>query len=181
MSITTERKAEVIKTYAVKIRRYGFAGGSGCAAVGADQQPDRTLQDAYQRQPFAARAAQARFAAPANSRLSAAHQRRTLQRVDRTAGYPPLKTCARLIPRARWRSAKATADLPAAQAADFERRAEGPSHRMKVRRPWQDRRTLDWHGSFAAPTASRRLAYGFRAFAKTMRDNRNVQYSSCPT
>jgi hypothetical protein len=52
---------------------------------------------------------------------------------------------------------------------------------MKVRKPWQDRRTLEWHGSFAAPTVSRRLAYGFRAFAKTMRDKRNVQYSSSPT
>jgi hypothetical protein len=52
----------------------------------------------------------------------------------------------------------------------------------KVRRPWQDRRTLYWLCSLAAaPTASRRLAYGFRAFAKTMRDNRNVQYSSCAT
>jgi hypothetical protein len=33
----------------------------------------------------------------------------------------------------------------------------------------------------AALTASRRLAFGFRTFAKTMRDNRNVQYSSSST
>jgi hypothetical protein len=46
---------------------------------------------------------------------------------------------------------------------------------MKVRKPWQDRRSLR-QCSKAAPSASRRLAYGFRAFAKTMKDNRNVRY-----
>jgi hypothetical protein len=46
---------------------------------------------------------------------------------------------------------------------------------QKVRRPWQDRRMLNKHRSFAAVmTASRRLALGFRPFAKTMKDNRNV-------
>jgi hypothetical protein len=33
----------------------------------------------------------------------------------------------------------------------------------------------------AAPTASRRLAYGFRAGPKTMKDNRNVRYTPCST
>jgi hypothetical protein len=41
---------------------------------------------------------------------------------------------------------------------------------------------LNKHRSFVAVmTVSRRLAFGFRPFAKTMKDNRNVQYSSCAT
>jgi hypothetical protein len=60
----------------------------------------------------------------------------------------------------------------------FLDRAVAPSASSKVRRPWQDRRMLNKHCSFAVVmTASRRLAFGFRTFAKTMRDNRNVQYS----
>jgi hypothetical protein len=67
------------------------------------------------------------------------------------------------------------------QAADSGA-GKRPSVSRKVRRPWQDRRMLNTHRSFAAVmTASRRLAFGFRPFAKTMRDNRNVQYSSCTT
>ncbi|MFZ3358498.1 MAG: hypothetical protein WA177_07030, partial [Xanthobacteraceae bacterium] len=63
----------------------------------------------------------------------------------------------------------------------FVERAIARSYPMKVRKPWQDRQTLMRHCSSAAPTASRRLAYGFRTFAKTMRDNHNVQHSSSAT
>jgi hypothetical protein len=57
-----------------------------------------------------------------------------------------------------------------------------PIPNRKVRRPWQDRQMLNKHRSFAAVmTASRHLAFGFRPFVKTMRDNHNVQYSSCAT
>jgi hypothetical protein len=44
----------------------------------------------------------------------------------------------------------------------------------KARRPWQDRQTLLVRGPLPHVTASCRLAHGFRPFAKTMRDNRNV-------
>jgi hypothetical protein len=61
------------------------------------------------------------------------------------------------------------------QSCRFLDRAIAPSVYGKVRRPWQDRRMLNKHRSFAAVmTASRRLALGFRPFAKTMKDNRNV-------
>jgi hypothetical protein len=69
--------------------------------------------------------------------------------------------------------------LPGSKAADSGT-GERSSVRRKVRRPWQDRRMLNKHRSFVAVmTVSRRLAFGFRPFAKTMKDNRNVQYSSC--
>jgi hypothetical protein len=68
------------------------------------------------------------------------------------------------------------------QSCRFLGRAVARSACREVRKPWQDRRMLNKHRSFAAVmTASRRLAFGFRTFAKTMRDNRNVQYSSCAT
>jgi hypothetical protein len=68
------------------------------------------------------------------------------------------------------------------QSCRFLDRAFALSVSKKVRRPWQDRRMLNTRRSFAAAmTASRRLAFGFRIFAKTMRDNRNVQYSSSAT
>jgi hypothetical protein len=71
--------------------------------------------------------------------------------------------------------------LPGSEAADSGT-GERPSVCRKVRRPWQDRRMLNKHRSFVAVmTASRRLAFGFRPFAKTMKDNRNVQHSSCAT
>jgi hypothetical protein len=61
------------------------------------------------------------------------------------------------------------------QRCQFLDRAIARSARRKVRRPWQDRRMLNKRRSFAAAmTASRRLALGFRPFAKTMRDNYNV-------
>jgi hypothetical protein len=61
------------------------------------------------------------------------------------------------------------------QRCRFLERAVARSISRKVRRPWQDRRMLNKRRSLAAAkTASRRLALGFRPFAKTMRDNRNV-------
>jgi hypothetical protein len=72
--------------------------------------------------------------------------------------------------------------LPGSAAADSWTGQVAPSVCKKVRKPWQDRRMLNTRRSFAAAmTASRRLAFGFRTFAKTMRDNRNVQYSSSST
>jgi hypothetical protein len=50
------------------------------------------------------------------------------------------------------------------------------------RRPWQDRQTLA--GSAASALRRQRLAVllmAFASFAKTMKDNRNVQHSSCAT
>src|SRR5205809_2510195 len=70
--------------------------------------------------------------------------------------------------------------LPGSETAD-SLNGNDRSYASKVRRPWQDRRTLKIDRSTAAATVSRRLALGFRTFAKTMKDNRNVQYSSCTT
>jgi hypothetical protein len=82
---------------------------------------------------------------------------------------------------ARWAARNDAAAIAGSEAADSGT-GEHPSLCRKVRRPWQDRRMLNKHRSFAAVmTASRRLAFGFRPFAKTKRDNRNVQYSSCAT
>jgi hypothetical protein len=72
--------------------------------------------------------------------------------------------------------------IAGSKAADSLERVIARPYLRKVRKPWQDRQMLNRHCvSGVAPTASRRLAYGFRAFAKTMRDNRNVQHSSCAT
>jgi hypothetical protein len=51
----------------------------------------------------------------------------------------------------------------------------------QARWPWQDRWMLFGFATPLRTIASRRLAHGFRAAVKTMRDNRNVQYSSCST
>src|SRR5256886_17043403 len=56
-----------------------------------------------------------------------------------------------------------------------------PSVRWKARRPWQDRRTLSRFAVWPRTAASRRLAHGFRSFAKTMKEDRNVRYPSCLT
>jgi hypothetical protein len=65
--------------------------------------------------------------------------------------------------------------LPGSKAADSWNGPLPAPYLRKVRRPWQDRRMLNKRRSKAAAmTASRRLALGFRPFAKTMRDNRNV-------
>ena len=101
MSITTARKAEVIKTYGDQSRRHRFAGGPGCDPVGAHQQSDRAFQVPRQGQPFPAWPAQARVAASPVARLPQAHRRRALQDVDRAAGYSPLKRLrAAQVPRA---------------------------------------------------------------------------------
>ena len=44
MSITAERKQELIKEYATQDERYRFARGSGGHSVRAHQQPDRALK-----------------------------------------------------------------------------------------------------------------------------------------
>jgi hypothetical protein len=65
--------------------------------------------------------------------------------------------------------------IAGSKAADSLERVIARAYLRKVRRPWQDRQMLNRRcGISVATTASRRLAYGFRAFAKTMRDNRNV-------
>ena len=63
MSITAERKAELITDVCRQIRRHRVARSAGGAPFRADQQPDRSLQDPHQGQPLPARAAQARVAA----------------------------------------------------------------------------------------------------------------------
>jgi hypothetical protein len=54
-----------------------------------------------------------------------------------------------------------------------------PSIQWKARKPWQDRRMLFRFAAAPQTAASRRLAHGFHPFAKTMKDDRNVRYSSC--
>src|SRR5262249_31802838 len=65
-----------------QVRRYGLSRSTGCLALRADQQPDQSLQDPHEGQPFATRAAQARFAAAPDARLLAAYQREPLQGAD---------------------------------------------------------------------------------------------------
>jgi hypothetical protein len=83
---------------------------------------------------------------------------------------------------ARFGGAHDASAIAGSKAADSLERVITRPYLWKVRRPWQDRQMLNKRcGSSVATTASRRLAYGFRTFAKTMRDNRNVQHSSCAT
>jgi hypothetical protein len=68
------------------------------------------------------------------------------------------------------------------KAADLDDEPLVRRHQEKVRRPWQDRRTLS--GIAAIAPRRQRLAVllmAFASFAKTMKDDRNVQYSSCAT
>jgi hypothetical protein len=70
-------------------------------------------------------------------------------------------------------------------AADFgDGSNDRPSVPWKARKPWQDRGMLSFFAARpnrldALTAASRHLAHGFRPFAKTMKDNRNVRYPSC--
>ena len=95
MSVTTGRKAEVIKTYAKK------PGDTGSPEVQVAILSERInnltehFKTPRQGQSFAARPAQDGEPAPHAARLPSAHQRTQLQVFDREARHPPLIFCAR--------------------------------------------------------------------------------------
>ena len=68
MSLSAERKLQVVKEYATKTGRYGLAGGADRASHRAHQRADGALQAPQEGQSFAARPAQDGELAPSSPR-----------------------------------------------------------------------------------------------------------------
>ena len=182
MSTTTERKAEVIKTYAPKASRHRFARGSGGDPVGAHQQPDRAFQVARQGQPFAPRPAQNGLAAPHRSSNLFAGPPDS----PSAPPPPPPPPSARPPPlppaRPNFRPPP-SGGRPPRRGQPPRRGAfappgtggRAPISASSLRRVTVPPRTGAPHEGRGHP---RRLAHGFRARPKTMREKRNVRYAS---
>ena len=182
MSITTARKAEVIKTYAVK------SGDTGSPEVQVALLSERitNLTEHFKTHVKDNHSRRGLLKLVSQRRQILDYLRRTddgrYKELDRTAGYSPLKSLRAGSP------ARLSAERM--QAPAFARqqmlpicmeRAGARSYLTEGPKAMAGSPDAERHCSIAAPTASRRLAYGFRAFAKTMKDNRNVQHSSCAT
>ena len=96
MSISAERKAEVIKTNATK------SGDTGSPEVQVAILTERItnltehFKNSRQGQPLAARAVEARVPASPVARLRPSFRRGALQDADREAWHPPLNDAARV-------------------------------------------------------------------------------------
>ncbi len=177
MSISAERKAEVIKTNATKSGDTGSPEVQVAILTRADHQPDRALQVAHVKDNHSRRGpAQARVAASSVARLSPAYRRGALQEPDRKAGHSPLSGTARaLAPRVcceprfgspfhRQRHA-----LPLFEPAHT---APGSPHRRHEGHGAGSRDAFAGRGATARESHLAVLLDGVRPFAKTMRENR---------
>ena len=124
---------------ALKVGRHRVARSSGCDSHRAHRQPDRSLQDPRQGQPFPSRPPQDGVAAANAPRLCQEAGREPIQDSHRAPGYPPLKASStqmeRLIP-----------------GAPTQRRATArptPFSQCESLASWQDRKRL----AFVQPLA----------------------------
>src|SRR6185437_9905450 len=79
------------------------------------------------------------------------------------------------------RNARCIRRLYGSKGCLLERRAGARAHHRKARWPWQDRWMLFGFANCLRTAASRRLAHGFRAGPKTMRENRYVRDTQSAT
>jgi small subunit ribosomal protein S15 len=180
MSLTTARKAELIKTYAVK------SGDTGSPEVQVALLSERInnltehfkshIKDNHSRRGLLKLVSQRRQILDYLRRTNEGRYKELIERL----GIRRSKVRARLTPRASWRSAGCVRRMSGGTGRRLARRADARRY-GKARWPWQDRQMLFGFALLVRSAASRRLAHGFRAAMKTMRDNRNVQHSSCAT
>jgi small subunit ribosomal protein S15 len=176
MSITAARKAEVIKTYATK------SGDTGSPEVQVAVLSERInnltehfkshVKDNHSRRGLLKLVSQRRQLLDYLSRTDEARYKSLIGSWAFAADVV-VRGVVRAFGADRPRLIRPSSGSEIAADSATERIVR-PSVSGRARRPWQDRQTLFVRGTSPHVTASCRLAHGFRPFAKTMRDNRNV-------